>query len=112
MHDKSKLQNQVNLLKTTLILASVPLPAGFEDSELLPAQVEPSDLDMPATVSYKTDNSSHQRLHVEWPAQLAGRPATTLAADAGPSGAPPQEGLGASGLKPLPNLPNGMLTWE
>ncbi|KAI4161690.1 MAG: hypothetical protein LQ342_004698 [Letrouitia transgressa] len=106
MRDKSKLQNQVDLLRTTLILSNVPLPAGFEESSPPPVHSGASELDMLATVTYKTDNSDHKRLHVDWPAQLAAQPATNIAADAGPSGGPPQQGLGASGFKPLPNLPN------
>ncbi len=79
MTERDKLQGQVNILRTTLVLSNVPLPAGLEDS---PAQANqplgstdplfdstdlPTAPDMPATVSYRTDDLSHKRLHVNWP---------------------------------------------
>lgn len=110
-----KLQDQVELLRTSLILANVPLPAGFEGSPQL-AQPTPFDLDMPATVAFKPDSSNHQRLHVSWPSPPANRPAPA------PVPAPVQQPEWApaslnentmrernlSGSKPLPSLPKGM----
>ncbi|KAI4166754.1 MAG: hypothetical protein LQ343_007776 [Gyalolechia ehrenbergii] len=107
-----KLQDQVELLRTSLILANVPLPAGFEGSPQL-AQPTPFDLDMPATVAFKPDSSNHQRLHVSWPSPPANRPAPA------PVPAPVQQPEWApaslnentmrernlSGSKPLPSLP-------
>ena len=68
MQEKERLQAQIDTLKTTLILSEVPLPPGFEESPVDPAQAFGSAIpDMPATVSYRTDDSAHQRLHVNWP---------------------------------------------
>ena len=105
-----KLQNQVDLLRTSLILANVPLPAGFEGSPQL-AQPSTFDLDMPATVAFKTDRSNHQRLHISWPSPPANQPAPA------PIRAPIQPpewttGTGHEqsdrGSKPLPTLPKGI----
>lgn len=108
-----KLQDQVELLRTSLILANVPLPAGFEGSPQL-AQPNLSDIDMPATVAFKMDSSNHQRLHVTWPSPPANRPAPTPASvSVQPpvwAAAPLQERAtteySLSGAKPLPRLPN------
>lgn len=72
MTERDKLQGQVNILRTTLLLSNVPLPAGFEDSpaptnQTLGSKDLPTAPEMPATVSYRTDDLSHKRLHVDWP---------------------------------------------
>lgn len=79
MTERDKLEGQVNILRATLVLSNVPLPAGFEDSatpanQTIGSTDQPyssTDLptvpDMPATVSYRTDDLSHRRLHVNWP---------------------------------------------
>ncbi|KAL9042353.1 MAG: hypothetical protein Q9180_000664 [Flavoplaca navasiana] len=66
--ENKKLSNQVDVLRTALVLADVPLPAGFEGS---PQLAQPLSLDpgLPASISYRTDISNHQRLHVDWPTQ-------------------------------------------
>ncbi|KAL8996662.1 MAG: hypothetical protein Q9169_003886 [Polycauliona sp. 2 TL-2023] len=64
--DNKKLANQVDVLRTALVLANVPLPAGFEGSPQL-AQPRSLDSDLSASISYRTDSSNHQRLHIDWP---------------------------------------------
>lgn len=114
--ENKKLQDQVELLRTSLILANVPLPAGFEGSPQL-AQPNPSDINMPATVAFKLDSSNHQRLHVDWPSPPTDRP-TPAPAPVSMSIQPPEwtpaplhekamADLNLSGAKPLPRLPNG-----
>ncbi|KAL8950155.1 MAG: hypothetical protein Q9222_003783 [Ikaeria aurantiellina] len=73
LQQNHKLENQVSILRTALILADVPLPAGFEGSPQL-AQPQSLASDMPSTVSYKRDDLNHQRLHIDWakPAQGPG----------------------------------------
>ncbi|KAL8956041.1 MAG: hypothetical protein Q9193_006315, partial [Seirophora villosa] len=61
-----KLQNQVDLLHTTLLSANVQLPAGFEGSPQSAQASFPSS-DMPATIAYRADTANHERLHVTWP---------------------------------------------
>ncbi|KAL8807063.1 MAG: hypothetical protein Q9182_000896 [Xanthomendoza sp. 2 TL-2023] len=75
MSENKKLSNQVGTLRTALIVANVPLPAGFEDSS---QSAQPRSLhpETPASVSFRTDSSKHQRLHVDWPAQTTWQPAS------------------------------------
>ncbi|KAI4122270.1 MAG: hypothetical protein LQ338_005917, partial [Usnochroma carphineum] len=61
-----KLQNQVDLLRTALIVGDVPLPPGIEGSSQS-TQPTSSPFDMPATVAFKTDNANRGRLHITWP---------------------------------------------
>ncbi|KAL8841764.1 MAG: hypothetical protein Q9170_000797 [Blastenia crenularia] len=111
---KNKLQSQVDLLRTTLILANVPLPPGFEGSPQL-AQPTSFEIDMPATVAFKTDNLNHQRLHVSWPSPPLNQPVPTpapapfQASQRTPTSAHDQfmSGWNSHGLKPLPTLPKG-----
>ncbi|KAL8973410.1 MAG: hypothetical protein Q9197_002356 [Variospora fuerteventurae] len=118
-----KLQNQVDLLQSTLLSANVPLPAGSESSPQ-PGQATQAtftSFDMPASVTYRADNSNHERLHVSWPEPPPPRPARrplSQSAQSGPQPLPPslevdfdsavdnfsQDWYGTSS-KPLPHLP-------
>lgn len=119
-----KLQNQVDLLQSTLLSANVPLPAGSEGSPQ-PGQATFTSFDMPASVTYRADNSNHERLHVTWPESPPPRPALrppSQSAQSGPQPLPPsleldfdsavdnfsQDWYGTSS-KPLPHLPKGPL---
>ncbi len=111
MSENKKLSSQVDTLRTALILADVPLPAGFETSPQL-AQPPPLNPEMPASVSFRTDNLNHQRLHVDWPTQPYQQPAPTPAPQwptvgLAPSASYSRQG-GNSSVKPLPILPKGM----
>ncbi|KAL8807045.1 MAG: hypothetical protein Q9200_004819 [Gallowayella weberi] len=100
MSENKKLSNQVGTLRTALILANVPLPAGFEDSS---QSVQPPSLnpDMPASVSFRTDSSKHQRLHVDWPVQTTWQPATI-----------PDQPAQASGEAFIPALSHDLGDWN
>ncbi|KAL8644454.1 MAG: hypothetical protein Q9226_007755 [Calogaya cf. arnoldii] len=105
--ENKKLSSQVNALRTALVLADVPLPAGFEGSP--PSTQLPSlHPELPASISFRTDSSNHQRLHVDWPTQSHNQPASTAAPHAPTGGAPgylhSHDGLNPQG-KPLPVLP-------
>ncbi|KAL9023789.1 MAG: hypothetical protein Q9196_006971, partial [Gyalolechia fulgens] len=111
--ENKKLQDQVELLRTSLILADVPLPAGFEGSPQM-AQPTSFDLDMPATVAFKLDSSNHPRLHVSWPSSPVNQHAPAPAAPVHvkpPEWAPPclhEDTMGEqnfNGSKPLPAIP-------
>lgn len=119
-----RLQNQVDLLHTTLLSANVQLPAGFEGSPQS-AQASFSSSDMPATIAYRADNANHERLHVTWPEPPPPPPARKpLPQSAQCSQQPPdlsfevnfdsavdhsnQDWYG-TGSKPLPHLPRGTL---
>ena len=111
MSENKKLSSQVDTLRTALILADVPLPAGFETSPQL-AQPPPLNPEMPASVSFRTDNLNHQRLHVDWPTQPYQQPAPTPApqwpaVESAPSASYSRQGVNSS-AKPLPTLPKGM----
>lgn len=68
MQERDKLKGQVDSLKTTIILANIPLPEGIEEIETSSPALRPfPDLDMPATVSYSNDSLDHRRLHVNFP---------------------------------------------
>ncbi|KAL8853336.1 MAG: hypothetical protein Q9221_001812 [Calogaya cf. arnoldii] len=105
--ENKKLSSQVNVLRTALVLADVPLPAGFEGS---PQSTQLSSLgpELPASISFRTDSSNHQRLHVDWPTQSQNQSASTTAPHAPTGGAPGYShnhgGLNPQG-KPLPVLP-------
>lgn len=82
MEEKEKLLRQVDILKNNHIFSELPLPPGFEDASTplgQPSQL--FNLDMPATVSYSTDDLNHQRLHVDFqrqdPSQGLGYPTQT-----------------------------------
>ena len=65
MQDKNNLQGKVEILRTTCLLAGLPLPAGVEDTVTpLPYRPFPQDS---AIVSFHADEMSNQRLHVHWP---------------------------------------------
>ncbi|KAL8777532.1 MAG: hypothetical protein Q9213_007813 [Squamulea squamosa] len=108
MSENKKLLNQVDILRTALILNNVPLPAGFEDSPQL-AQAPLLSPELPASVSFKTDNSNHQRLHVDWPTQSYPQPAPTPGPEAPRGGLSPGNSRSQPGWnptsKPLPILP-------
>lgn len=69
MEERDKLQGQVEILRTTLIFSNIPLPTGLDPPTgptQIPSQPISSQEPEMATVSYRTDDLSHQRLHVNW----------------------------------------------
>lgn len=112
MIERDKLQSQVDILKTTLTLSNVPLPAGLEDSataahqtpestnQLFSSTDLPTAADMPATVSYRTDDLSHNRLHVNWP--------VSQEQDIGFNETHQQSFHDSSAVKPLPTVPTDL----
>ena len=68
MQERDKLRNQVDNLKTTIIVSNIPLPDGIEDVGISSSPLRTtSPFDMPATVSYSNDALDHPRLHVNFP---------------------------------------------
>lgn len=67
IQERDKIQNQVDILRATIILSNIPLPEGIEDigTSSSPNRTL-SHLDMPATVSYSNDTLDHPRLHVNF----------------------------------------------
>lgn len=103
--ERERLQAHIELLKSTIVSANLPLPSASGAQESASAQSQPLvDFSMPATISYSTDELAHERLHVQWPS----RPSTTDVT----SGFQ-QDPRSAQGYKPtqdfgtLPDLPQG-----
>ncbi|CAL8579393.1 hypothetical protein XPA_005142 [Xanthoria parietina] len=107
--ENKKLSSQVDILRTALVLADVPLPAGFEGSPQS-AQLPSIDSEFPASISFRTDSSNHQRLHVDWPTPSHSQPAPAPAPQAPTEGLAPSDFHGHEDWipqdKPLPILPN------
>ncbi|KAL8867177.1 MAG: hypothetical protein Q9174_005827, partial [Haloplaca sp. 1 TL-2023] len=103
MQETTKLQSQVDSLLSSLNSANIPLPAGFEGS-LETAQAGDINFDMPATVSYRTDDLDHQRLHIDWPPTSASTWQTSQARVKSPATTFDSQ-WDHSGAKPLPGLP-------
>ncbi|KAI4233866.1 MAG: hypothetical protein LQ349_004148, partial [Xanthoria aureola] len=111
--ENKKLSSQVGILRTALVLADVPLPAGFEGSPQS-AQLQSPDSELPASISFRTDSSNHQRLHVDWPTPSHSQPASAPAPAPAPQA--PTERFAPGDFhghddwipqdKPLPILPN------
>ncbi|KAL8670111.1 MAG: hypothetical protein Q9168_005338 [Polycauliona sp. 1 TL-2023] len=105
--ETKKLLNRVDVLRTALVLNDVPLPAGFEGSPQL-ADPRSLDSDLSASISFRTDTSNHQRLHIDWPTQSNQQPAPSLipqpTSDNIASGHSDYEGWNLEG-KPLPAPP-------
>lgn len=71
MEERDKFQGQVEILRTTLIFSNIPLPPGVDPPPTVPSQPLSSNDPEMATVSYRADDLSHQRLHVNWMAPTA-----------------------------------------
>ena len=66
MQERDAFKAQVGILKTHLLLLNIPLPPGIDGSLAEPSPTfDWNDTEM-ASVSYRMDESSHQRLHVDW----------------------------------------------
>ncbi|KAL8660475.1 MAG: hypothetical protein Q9202_006511 [Teloschistes flavicans] len=106
MQHNNKLQNQVDSLLSAITKANIPLPAGFQ----APAKaIQPVTFDysMPTTISYKTDDLDHPRLHLGWPASSGGQ---QFQPDREGSISPHEQFAkqpNINNAKPLPNLPQG-----
>lgn len=76
IEERDKLRSQIENLKVLIISANLPLPPDLVDpEEPTTAPAAPTfDFDMPAKVSYSTDNLQHGRLHVQWPERSSGHP--------------------------------------
>ena len=73
--EKNNLQGKIDILRTTCLLAGIPLPAGIEDTAASPSQRALSQDS--ATISMHADAMNNQRLHVDWPSpQASGVPRT------------------------------------
>ncbi len=71
--EKNNLQGKIDILRTTCLLAGLPLPAGIEDTAASPSQRAHSQES--ATISMHADDMNNQRLHVDWPSpQASGAP--------------------------------------
>ena len=71
MQERDKFQGQVEILRTTLIFSNIPLPPGIDPPPTVPSQPLTSNDPEMATVSYRTDDLNHQRLHMNWMAPTA-----------------------------------------
>ncbi|MCJ1257682.1 hypothetical protein MMC24_005508 [Lignoscripta atroalba] len=112
--NQDHLQGQVDILRATLILHHIPLPAGVESSTIgNDGMLSSPGSGAQATVSYMTDDFDHQRLHIDWPSITPEemQAPTTYPYQATQSsiesrGAPSQGGI----FKPLPSRPRGIDT--
>ena len=105
MQERGKLRGQIDILRTTIILSDIPLPAGAEDTSSPSAQhTSPPNLDMPATVSYSADDLNHQRLHVNFPRQGSNQSVNYPLQTTDHGAIPYQQ---PQTLQSTPDLPNG-----
>ena len=115
MTERDSLKATLQILKTTIISAHLPLPPGIiyddltESTSLPPAEQSRYD-SMPATISYFSDDLEHERLHVSW----AGDPTTQTNTQQQPAllpayvqHTPYQEQTAYLAQKPLPDFPHG-----
>ncbi|MCJ1225838.1 hypothetical protein MMC12_002487 [Toensbergia leucococca] len=102
MYERDKLQSQVDILRTSIILANIPLPAGLEDSPQPGSHPRISaNSEIPVTVSYHMDDLEHERLHLDWPLVDAQQNPGTSDFGRHISGTP--SGQGRSNLQDFPN---------
>ena len=66
MQEKDRLRGQVNMLRTTLMFSNIPLPPGIDQPTMPEDQIIGFNDSEIATVSYRTDELSHERLHLNW----------------------------------------------
>lgn len=71
MEERERLQAQIDTLRATVMLSNTPLPPGIEPLSTLNHQALQNTALQPAapgmaTVSYRNDDLSHPRLHVNW----------------------------------------------
>lgn len=66
MQERDACQAQVGILKTHLLLLNIPLPPGIDESLPEPSPTFDWNDSQMASISYRMDESSHQRLHVDW----------------------------------------------
>lgn len=71
MRESDRLQAEVDTLKSILISYEIPFPSGAEPSIPTEGQTLLPNISEMATVSYRTDEMSHPRLHVNLPQRLA-----------------------------------------
>ena len=76
MRDRDRLQEQVDILKTTIIVHQLSMPAGVEEAPSLEQQSTSESSGMPTTttVSYSTDDFDHERFHIDWSLPTANDP--------------------------------------
>lgn len=113
MRQRDECQAQVEMLKNTLLLSNIPLPLGIDRS--LPEQsptLDLTDSEM-ASISYRMDDSSHQRLHVDWmpPPGPRAPPVNQFLSNATWEFVPSQTNQGQSGGKAPASLPDGQSAW-
>ena len=68
LEERDTLQGQIESLKTTVLSGNLTLPRGLRPKDTRATQSQrPPEFDMPATISYSTDDLAHERLQVSWP---------------------------------------------
>ena len=69
VEERDKLQAQIRSLKSLIVAANLSLPPELDElDESTAAPTLPNfNFDMPAQVSYSTDDLQNERLHVQWP---------------------------------------------
>ena len=69
VEERDKLQVQIRSLKSLIVAANLSLPPDLQDPDdsTLSPDLPDFNFDMPAQVSYSTDDLQHERLHVHWP---------------------------------------------
>ena len=113
MEERDRLRGQIDTLRTTIILSDIPLPPGIDPLPALEHQALQSNALEMATVSYRNDELSHPRLHVNWnptSAQEASRLVYNFGQEPTQS-ASSQRYHDPSGGENLPNLPDGTSAW-
>ena len=115
MIERDSLKATLQILKTTIVSAHLPLPPDItsddptESTSLPPAQQSSQYDSMPATISYFPDDLEHDRLHVSWadptPTSIHQQiPSLPTYAQQGPY---EEQASSYLAQKPLPDFPHG-----
>lgn len=113
MEERERLQGQIDTLRATLILSNIHLPPGIDPLPTIEHQALQSNAPEMATVSYRNDDLSHPRLHVNWTQTAVQEvPRTGYNFGHGPMhSASSQHYHDPPGGESLPNLPDGTSAW-
>lgn len=112
MEEKERLQVQIDTLRATITFSNLPLPPGIDPLTTAEHQGLQSNAPEMATISYRNDDLSHPRLHVDWtptPAQEVPRMNYNLGQ--GPVHSASSQYHDPLGGESLPNLPDGTSAW-
>lgn len=109
MQERDAFKAQVGILKTHLLLLNIPLPPGIGDSLPEPSPTFDWNESEMASISYRMDESSHQRLHVDWMSPSIPKASNTTqsvdGADQVSNATPLPQSLGVGTISP--NSPDG-----